>query len=141
MLANPMTYDVTSPTSPPNYPTHAISNPNTPTNPSHQGSGFTRGAERLSLKSKSKNQSFFKIFSRSSSGGGAQVIPKDEEYVADASSGSDHEDPFSVSPALIVPIRNYNNEMIPSIMVTVQWEAFPMPCFQCVGLNCHLMTI
>lgn len=91
---------MTSPTSPPNS-SQAISNPNTPTNPSpHQAAGFTRGEERLSLKSKAKNQSFFKIFSRSSSsgaGGNHLNSNKEEEFVADASSGSDHEDPFSVS--------------------------------------------
>lgn len=98
MLANPMTYgDVTTPTSPPNYGIRAISNPNTPTNPAHSThhSTFTRGMERWSLKSKNKSQSFFKRFGRSSSGGGnGTVAHKDEEDAA--SSGSEHEDPFSV---------------------------------------------
>ena len=107
MLANPMTFgDVTSPTSPQSH-THSsrktvTSNPNTPTG-THQG-GFTRSADRWSLKSRTKNQSIFKIFGRSSSGGGSGGVAsgggangapcKDEE---DASSGSEQEDPFSVS--------------------------------------------
>ena len=94
------------------------SNPGTPT--TNHTSGITRTIERLSLKSKSKNQSFFKIFGRgqgstSSNGGGGQVtntvsgrnsivaiggkrtFTDTEEFGADGSSGSDHEDPFSVS--------------------------------------------
>jgi hypothetical protein len=98
MLANPMTYgDVTTPTSPPNYsgiPPRAVSNPNTPTNPTHHGN-FTRGAERWSLKSKNKSPSFFKRFGRSSGGGGGMAVHKDEDE-EDGSSGSEHEDPFSV---------------------------------------------
>ncbi len=97
MLANPMTYgDVTTPTSPQNYsPGRIVSNPNTPTNQQPQG-GF---GERLSLKSKSKNQSSkFKLFGRSFSGGNSAAVNKDEEDMGDGSSGSDeHEDPFSVS--------------------------------------------
>lgn len=97
-----MTYgDVTTPTSPPNYSIPSLSNPNTPTNPTptHSSGGsstFTRGVERWSLKSKNKSQSFFKRFGRSSSGGGGggMIIHKDGEE--DGSSGSEHEDPFSV---------------------------------------------
>lgn len=97
MLANPMTYgDPTTPTSPPTsypQPSRVVSNPNTPTNSHH---GFVRSMERWSLKSKSKNQSFFKIFNRSSSGGASNsVVRKEEEDMA--SSGSEPEDPFSVS--------------------------------------------
>lgn len=104
-----MTYgDVTTPTSPPNsaISTHTTvaSSPNTPTNA--HSNNFLRGKERLSLKSKSKNQSFFKIFSRNSSGGGNASSHKDEEYGGDANSGSDHDDPFSVSMNISIPIGN-----------------------------------
>lgn len=137
MLANPMTYgDVTSPTctSPPVQPLlraadNATSNPGTPTN---HTSGFSRTFERLSLKSRSKNQSFFKFFGRghgnNSSGvgnggghvtslggvaqrngvgtGGKLTSMDDEEFGGEGSSGSDHEDPFSVSYKRIYAIAS-----------------------------------
>ncbi len=107
-----MTYgDITTPTSPPTRPGgQAESNPVTPTN-SHS-SGFSRTFERLSLKSKNRNQSFFKFFNRSSdkpngggvaerTGGGGVSRKRgsmtEEELAGDGSSGSDHDDTFSVS--------------------------------------------
>jgi len=120
-LANPMTYgDVTTPTSPPTQSsslgsTHTVSNPATPTNSSHS-TGFSRTFERLSLKSRNKNQSssFFKFFGRShekTNGAGPDKnvgvagkrasATNDEEY-GGGSSGSDHDDPFSVSVCLCV---------------------------------------
>lgn len=104
---------LTSPTSPPLQSQHqhsgnTRSNPSTPT-VSHT-SGISRRFERLSLKG---GQSFFKFFGRGNgngssgvgngnvgNGGGARckrVSIDVDEFGAEGSSGSDHEDPFSVS--------------------------------------------
>ena len=142
-----MTYgDATTPTSPPTQPAqavtrpggHTVSNPTTPTT-SHS-TGFSRTFERLSLKTKSKNQSFFKFFGRghekatSTIGNGGCVADRnggladrnggvadrngmgpvakrasmqDEDFGGDGSSGSDHDDAFSVSVVLVCVMCTY----------------------------------
>ena len=123
--AHPMSpVDVATPISPltnslPHHNSGTTSNPLTPVATS---SGISRTFERLSLKSKSKNQSFFKFFrghgstassegnnggdhvtiSESVTGSGEVTVVKhspvdDVVFRGEGSSGSDHEDPFSVS--------------------------------------------
>ena len=64
--------------------------------------------ERSSFKNKSrpKSPSLFRFFVRGhSAGGGGRKVSYDvdeEDYGADASSGSEHEDPFSVSVCVCV---------------------------------------
>lgn len=110
MLANPMTYcDPTTPTSPSNYnlPSNITSNPNTPTNAQQGHGGFARSMERWSLKGKSN---FFKRFNRTASSGGGNGgnhVQKEEEFGGDGSSGSEHDDPFSVSSMIHCMLLNF----------------------------------